>query len=156
MFSETVKTARTLHKPAWTGHFHRTATEDFTEGGPSQRGHVRDRLPKVSLKNPLKVFARRKPPHTHSAHSNSACMSAVFTASPGNSGGYRVLLLHHIDGLRGVEGRVALAAAPGLGDERLLEMIGEAEVIHHQTTGLVAEDAVHPGDAGCGGIQSWS
>jgi len=29
---------------------------------------------------------------------------------------------------------VALAAAPGVGDERLLELIGETEVIHHQPT----------------------
>jgi hypothetical protein len=40
----------------------------------------------------------------------------------------------------------ALAAALGVGDERLLELIGEAEVIHHQPAGLVAEDAVHAGD----------
>jgi hypothetical protein len=40
----------------------------------------------------------------------------------------------------------ALAAALGVGGERLLELIGEAEVIHHQAAGLVAEDAVHAGD----------
>ena len=43
-------------------------------------------------------------------------------------------------------GRIALAAALGVGGERLLELIGEAEVIHHQPAGLVAEDAVHAGD----------
>ena len=34
---------------------------------------------------------------------------------------------YHADGLRGVEGRVPLAAALGVGDERLLELIGEVE-----------------------------
>ena len=60
--------------------------------------------------------------------------------------GDAVFLQHHGDGLRGVEGRVALSAALGVGDERLLELIGEAEVIHHQSAGLVAKDAVHTGD----------
>ncbi len=50
-----------------------------------------------------------------------------------------VFLQHHGDGLGGVEGRVSLAAAFGVGDQRLLELIGEAEVIHHQTARLVAE-----------------
>jgi hypothetical protein len=57
--------------------------------------------------------------------------------------GDAVFLQHHGDGLGGVEGRVPLAAAFGVGDERLLELIGGAEVIHHQPAGLVAEDAVH-------------
>ena len=43
--------------------------------------------------------------------------------------GDAVFLQHHGDGLRGVEGRVPLAAALGVGDERLLELIGESEVI---------------------------
>ena len=60
--------------------------------------------------------------------------------------GDAVLLQHHGDGLGGVKGRVPLAAALGVGDERFLELIGEAEVIHHQATRLVAEDAVHAGD----------
>ena len=60
--------------------------------------------------------------------------------------GDAVLLQHHGDGLRGVEGWVALAAALRVGDERLLELIGEAEVIHHQAARLVAEDTVHAGD----------
>ena len=52
-----------------------------------------------------------------------------------------MFLQHHGDGLRGVEGWVALASALGVSDERLLELIGEAEVIHRQAAGLVAEDA---------------
>jgi hypothetical protein len=32
--------------------------------------------------------------------------------------------MHHGDGLRGVEGRIALAAALGVSDERLLELSG--------------------------------
>ena len=42
---------------------------------------------------------------------------------------------------------VALAAAFGVGGQGALELIGEAEVIHHQAAGLVAE---HPVDAGDG------
>jgi hypothetical protein len=53
--------------------------------------------------------------------------------------GNAVFLQHHCDGLGGVESRVPLAAALGGGDERFLELIGEAEVIDHQTAGLVAE-----------------
>jgi hypothetical protein len=60
--------------------------------------------------------------------------------------GDAVFLQHHGDGLGGVEGRVALAAALGVGGERALELIGQAEVIHHQAAGLVAKDAVHAGD----------
>ena len=40
--------------------------------------------------------------------------------------GDAVFLQHHRDGLRRVEGRVPLAAALGVSDERLLELIGEA------------------------------
>ena len=57
--------------------------------------------------------------------------------------GDAVFLQHHGDGLRGVEGRVALAAALGVGDERLLELIGEAEVVHHQPAGLVEAGQPH-------------
>ena len=55
--------------------------------------------------------------------------------------GDAVLLQHHGDGLRGVEGRISLAAALGVSDERLLELIGEAEVIHQlrQLGGVQAE-----------------
>ena len=53
-----------------------------------------------------------------------------------------MLLQHHGDGLRGVEGRVALAAALGVRDERFLELIGEAEVIHLQPAKLVTEDLI--------------
>jgi len=41
--------------------------------------------------------------------------------------GDAVFLQHHGDGLRRVEGGIPLAAALGVGDERLLELIGEAE-----------------------------
>ena len=57
-----------------------------------------------------------------------------------------VLLQHHGDGLRGVDARLALAAALGVGRQRLLQLVGQAQVIHHQPAGLVAEDAVHAGD----------
>ena len=60
--------------------------------------------------------------------------------------GDAVFLQHQGDGLRGVKGRIALAAALGVRDERFLELIGEAEVVHHQAAGFVAEDAVHAGD----------
>ena len=60
--------------------------------------------------------------------------------------GDAVFLLHHRDGLGRVKGRVALAAALRVGHERLLELIGEAEVVHHETARLVPEDAVHASD----------
>ena len=50
--------------------------------------------------------------------------------------GDAVFLQHHGDGLRGVKGRVPLAAALGVGDERRLELIGKAEIIYHQTAGV--------------------
>ena len=43
--------------------------------------------------------------------------------------GDAVFLQHHGDGLRGVEGRVPLAAALGVGDKRLLQLIGETEAM---------------------------
>jgi hypothetical protein len=46
--------------------------------------------------------------------------------------GDAVFLQHHGDGLRGVEGRVPLAAALGVADERLLELIGEAGEVRMQ------------------------
>ena len=48
--------------------------------------------------------------------------------------------------LRRVDARIAFAAALGVGRERLLQLIGEAEVIDDQAAGLVAEDAVHARD----------
>ena len=60
--------------------------------------------------------------------------------------GDAVFLVHRGDGLFRVVGRVALAAALGVGGERSLELISEAEGIHDQAAGLVREHAVHPGD----------
>ncbi len=42
--------------------------------------------------------------------------------------------------------RVAPAAAGGVGTQRDLELVSQAEPIHHQAVGLVAEHTVHPGD----------
>ncbi len=42
--------------------------------------------------------------------------------------------------------RLARAAALGVGGERLLQLVGEAQVVHHQPAGLVPEHAVHAGD----------
>ena len=61
-----------------------------------------------------------------------------------------MFLQHPGDGLGGAEGRIALAAALGGSDKRLLELIGEAEVAHCQTAGLVAKDAVHSADGSSG------
>ena len=58
-----------------------------------------------------------------------------------------VLFQHHRDDSQfRVVGRVALAAALGVGGKRPLELMGEAEVIHDQAAGLVFEHAVHAGD----------
>jgi hypothetical protein len=59
--------------------------------------------------------------------------------------GDAVLLQHHAMA-RSVEGRVAPAAALGVGRERLLELVGEAQVVDHQAAWLVAEHTVHAGD----------
>ncbi len=55
--------------------------------------------------------------------------------------GDAVLLQHDGDGLLGVVGRIALAAALGVVGEGVLQLIGEAEVIHHQPARLVAESS---------------
>ena len=47
-----------------------------------------------------------------------------------------VLLQYHSHGLGLIVRRIAGAAALGVSDERLLELIGEAEVIQHQAPGL--------------------
>ena len=57
-----------------------------------------------------------------------------------------VLFLHDGHGLGLVECRLAPAAALGVGGQRLLELVGESEVVHHQPAGLVAENPVDPGD----------
>ncbi len=57
-----------------------------------------------------------------------------------------VLLQHQRDGLGLVERRLARAAALRVGRQRLLQLVGEAEVVHHQAARLVLEDAVHAGD----------
>ena len=57
-----------------------------------------------------------------------------------------MLLLHHRHPLGHIEGRIALATAVGVGSQRLLELVGQAEIIHDESTGLVLEHAVHPCD----------
>jgi hypothetical protein len=58
-----------------------------------------------------------------------------------------VLFFHHRHGLGLVDGGAPRAAAFGVGGERLLQFVGEPQVVHHQPARLVAEDAVHPGDS---------
>lgn len=50
-----------------------------------------------------------------------------------------MLLQQDRDGLLGIVGRIAFAAALGVIGEGVLELIGEAEVIDHQAARLVAE-----------------
>ncbi len=57
-----------------------------------------------------------------------------------------VLLQHHGDGLVLVERRLARAAALGVGGQRLLQLVGQAQVVHHQPAGLVLEHAVDARD----------
>ena len=68
-----------------------------------------------------------------------ACRPLVPIETVHQVAGDAVFFQHHGDGLRSIEGRVALAAALGVGDERLLELIGEVEVIHHQPAGACRE-----------------
>jgi hypothetical protein len=44
--------------------------------------------------------------------------------------GDAVILQHHGDGLRGVEGQVPLTAALGVCDPRLFELISEVELLN--------------------------
>ena len=57
-----------------------------------------------------------------------------------------VLFLHDRHRLRGVDAGAALPAALGVRGQGVLELVGQAQVIHHQPAGLVAEDAVDAGD----------
>jgi len=50
---------------------------------------------------------------------------------------------HHSDGLRGIESWVALTTALGVSDQCLFQLIGQAEVIHHQSARLVTEHAIY-------------
>ena len=54
-----------------------------------------------------------------------------------------VLLQHHGDGLLLVDRRLSCAAALGVGRQRLLQLVREAQVIDDQPARLVLEDAVH-------------
>ena len=57
-----------------------------------------------------------------------------------------VLLQHHGDRLFLIERRVPRAAALGVSGERLLELMRQPSVVHHQPTRFVAEDLIHPGN----------
>ncbi len=57
-----------------------------------------------------------------------------------------VLLEHHGDGLVLVDRGLAGAAALGVGRQRLLQLVGEAEVVDDQAAGLVLEHAVDARD----------
>ncbi len=57
-----------------------------------------------------------------------------------------VLLQHQRDRLGLIDRRLAGAAALGVGRQRLLQLVGEAEVVDDQAAGLVLEDAVHARD----------
>jgi hypothetical protein len=69
----------------------------------------------------------RDPPELHHSYFILLPFHAVHQVA-----GDAVFLQHHGDGLRGVEGRVPLAAALGVADERLLELIGEAGEVRMQ------------------------
>ena len=57
-----------------------------------------------------------------------------------------VLFLHDGDGFRLVDGSAAGAAALGVGGERLLQVLGQTQVVDDEAAGLVLEDAVDTGD----------
>jgi hypothetical protein len=57
-----------------------------------------------------------------------------------------VLLEHEGHGLGLVDRSPPGAAALRVGGQRLLQLVGEPQVVHHQPARLVAEDAVHAGD----------
>jgi hypothetical protein len=82
--------------------------------------NLRAHLETISL--PLPSLRTATPPARDGLH--SIFLQVRWVASVA---GDSVFLQHHGDGLRGVAGRIALATALGAGDERLLELIGEAE-----------------------------
>ncbi len=45
----------------------------------------------------------------------------------------------------GIDDRIALTAAFGIGRQCILELIGQAKVVHYQIAGLVAKNAVYAG-----------
>lgn len=57
-----------------------------------------------------------------------------------------VLLQHHRHRFALIERGLAGAARFGVRRERLLQLVGEPQVVHHEAAGLVLEDAVHPRD----------
>ena len=57
-----------------------------------------------------------------------------------------VLLQHHRYRVRLVEGGFASASAPGVVLDRLSQVVGQPQVVHHQPAGFVLEHPVHPGD----------
>ena len=60
--------------------------------------------------------------------------------------GLLVVGLEGLHGLRSVDARAALTSALGVGRERLLQLVGQAEVIDHEAARLVLEDTVHAGN----------
>ena len=57
-----------------------------------------------------------------------------------------VLLQHHRHRLFLVDGGAAGAAALGVGYQRLPQVLGQPQVVHHQPAGLILEHPVDPGD----------
>ena len=57
-----------------------------------------------------------------------------------------ILLQHHRDGVFLIERGAAGTAAIGIGGERLLQFVREAEIVHDETTRLVPKHPVHAGD----------
>ena len=90
------------------------------------------------------VFLRRRQqPHALGRCAGHPCRALEAVEEPAAD---FVFLQHHGDRLVLIERRAPRAAALGVGGERLLELVRQPQVVHHQPTRLVAEDAVHPRD----------
>jgi len=57
-----------------------------------------------------------------------------------------ILFQHHRHRLGLIHRRLALSATLGVGGQRLFELLGQPQVVHHQPARLVAEDAVDASD----------
>ena len=58
----------------------------------------------------------------------------------------RIAREHRYDRLVLIDGGISMPAAFGIDGERLLQLMGQTEVVDHQATGLVLENAVYAGD----------
>ena len=112
-----------------------------------QGGHGLD----VSLLRPVRVAGIQPADMVHAAGQRGEAVGGLGAEVPGVveaveqvADDLEPLLQHRQGDLDGHARLLSLAAA--VAGDGLAELIGEAEVVHHQPAGLVLEPAVHPRD----------